>query len=256
MSEFLSTARGVAWRGLHVTYTNPAFVAPSIIFPLFFYVAFAGGLSSVGDVPGFSYPAGYDTFQFAFVLLQAAAFGGVFSGFGIAADFEQGFGRRLLLASPRRRGIIAGYVLAAIARWCFPTTIVSVAATIAGMDVDGSVAQLVALVSLALLVNMTATMWGVGMALRFQTLQAGPAMQIPVFLILFMAPVYVPLDLIRGWVHDAASYNPLTALVESGRGFISGVPDLVGIAYLAGFGLVALGLVWAVTGLRRAERGV
>ena len=60
------------------------------------------------------------------------------------------------------------------------------------------------------------------MALRFQSLQAGPAMQIPVFLILFMAPVYVPLDLIGGWVHDAASYNPLTALLESGRGFISG----------------------------------
>jgi ABC-2 type transport system permease protein len=81
-------------------------------------------------------------------------------------------------------------------------------------------------------------------------------MQIPVFLILFMAPVYVPLPLISGWVHDAASYNPLTALLESGRGFISGAPDVVGLAYLAGAGLVALGLVWALTGLRRAERGV
>jgi ABC-2 type transport system permease protein len=93
------------------------------------------------------------------------------------------------------------------------------------------------------------------MAMRFQTLQAGPAMQIPVFLILFMAPVYVPLDLIRGWVNGAASYNPATALLEAGRGFISGAPEVVGLAYLAGFGLVALGIVWAVTGLRRAERG-
>jgi ABC-2 type transport system permease protein len=210
----------------------------------------------VANVPGFDFPSGYTAFQFVFVFLQSAAFGGVFTGFAAAADFESGFGRRLLLASPRRRGIIAGYVLAAIARWCFTATIVSVAAVIAGMHIDGSVAQLVALVSLALLVNMTATMWGVGMALRFQTLQAGPAMQIPVFLILFMAPVYVPLDLIRGWVHDAASYNPLTALMESGRGFISGVPDVVGLAYLAGAGLVVLGLVWALTGLRRAERGV
>jgi ABC-2 type transport system permease protein len=133
---------------------------------------------------------------------------------------------------------------------------VSVAAAIAGMHVDGGIAQLAALVSLALLVNLTATLWGVGMALRFQSLQAGPAMQIPVFLILFMAPVYVPLPLISGWVHDAASYNPLTALLESGRGFISGAPDVVGLAYLAGAGLVALGLVWALTGLRRAERGV
>ena len=35
-----------------------------------------------------------------------------------------------------------------------------------------------------------------------------------------------------------------------------GVPDVVGIAYLAGVGLVGLGLFWALTGLRRAERGV
>ena len=66
-----------------------------------------------------------------------------------------------------------------MARWFCTATIVSVAALLAGMQVDGGVAQLVGLVSLGLLVNMTATLWGVGMALRFQSLQAGPAMQIP-----------------------------------------------------------------------------
>jgi ABC-type polysaccharide/polyol phosphate export permease len=116
--------------------------------------------------------------------------------------------------------------------------------------------QLLGLVSLALLFNATATLWGTGMALRFQTLQAGPAMQIPVFLILFTAPVYVPLHLIKGWVNHAASYNPLTAIIEAGRGFLSAQPQTVGLAYLAGLALVALGLVWALTGLRRAERGV
>jgi ABC-2 type transport system permease protein len=70
-----------------------------------------------------------------------------------------------------------------------------------------------------------------------------------------MAPVYVPLHLITGWVNTAASYNPVTALVEAGRGFISGQPDVVGLAYLSGLALVALGAAWALTGLRRAERG-
>jgi ABC-2 type transport system permease protein len=254
--DFTSVAGAVLRRNLIHAFTNPALLIPSAVFPLLFFVAFAGGLSNVANVPGFDFPSGYTAFQFVFVFLQSAAFGGVFTGFAAAGDFESGFGRRLLLASPRRRGIIAGYALAAMARWFFTATIVSVAAAIAGMHVDGAIAQLVALVSLALLVNLTATLWGVGMALRFQSLQAGPAMQIPVFLILFMAPVHVPLDLISGWVHDAASYNPLTALLESGRGFISGAPDVVGLAYLAGIGLVALGLFWALTGLRRAERGV
>jgi ABC-2 type transport system permease protein len=80
-------------------------------------------------------------------------------------------------------------------------------------------------------------------------------MQIPIFLLLFMAPVYVPLHLIKGWVNTAASYNPVTALVEAGRGFISARPDVVGLAYLCGAGLVAAALVWGLTGLVRAERG-
>ena len=48
-----------------------------------------------------------------FVLLQSAAFAGVFTGFGIARDFETGFARRLLLAASHRSGIVLGYAIAA-----------------------------------------------------------------------------------------------------------------------------------------------
>ena len=72
---------------------------PALVFPLFFFVSFAGGLSAIGNVPGFDFPTGYTAFQFVFVLLQSAAFGGVFTGFGIARDFETGFARRYLLAA-------------------------------------------------------------------------------------------------------------------------------------------------------------
>ena len=43
----LAVARAVAWRTLHNVFTNPSLLIPSIVFPLFFFVAFAGGLSSV-----------------------------------------------------------------------------------------------------------------------------------------------------------------------------------------------------------------
>ena len=67
-------------------------------------------------MPGFDFPSGYTAFQFVFVLLQASAFGGVFTGFGIASDFENGFARRMMLAAPNRLGILAGYALAAMVR--------------------------------------------------------------------------------------------------------------------------------------------
>ena len=79
---------GVAWRTLKNVITTPSLLLPSLMFPLFFFVAFAGGLSQVQNTPGFDYPNGYTAFQFVFVLLQSAAFGGVFTGFGVARDFE------------------------------------------------------------------------------------------------------------------------------------------------------------------------
>ena len=81
---------------------------PSIIFPLFFFAAFAGGLSKVAQVPNFDYKPGYTAFQFTFVFLQSAAFGGVFTGFAVARDFDSGFARRLLLAAPRAAASSSG----------------------------------------------------------------------------------------------------------------------------------------------------
>ena len=112
--HFWSVALAVAWRVLHNVFTTPSLLLPGLIFPLFFFTAFAGGLSRVDNIPGFDFPLGYTAFQFVFVLLQSAAFGGVFTGFGVARDFEYGFARRLLLAAPKRSGIIAGYALAAL----------------------------------------------------------------------------------------------------------------------------------------------
>ena len=249
----VAVARGVAWRTLHNVFTNPSLLVPSLVFPLFFFVAFAGGLSRVANVPGFDFPLGYTAFQFVFVLLQSAAFGGVFTGFGIARDFESGFARRLLLAAPNRTGIILGYASAALVRWLVTAAVVTVVALIAGMEIGGDGVDLVGLYTLALLLNVAAVLWASGVAMRLRTMQAGPVMQMPVFLILFFAPVYVPLSLLQGWIHGVATVNPITRVLEAGRGFLAGTPTEVGIAFAVGIGLSGLLALWAVRGLRKAE---
>ena len=253
MTRFWQVARAVAWRSIHKTATTPMLLVPSIVFPLFFFVAFAGGLSNVGNVPGFDFPSGYTAFQFVFVLLQASAFGGVFTGFGIAADFESGFSRRLLLAAPNRLGIIAGYAISAATRATFVGALIFVVGLATGMEVDGSGVDLFALVVLAYLVSFAATLFACGVAMRLRTMQAGPLMQMPVFVVLFLAPVYVPLELLSGWVHAVATVNPFTPLIETGRDFISGAPASAGPAFGIGAVLVVLFGWWAVRGLRSAE---
>jgi len=249
----LAVARGVAWRTLHNVFTNPSLLIPSLVFPLFFFVAFAGGLSQVDNVPGFDFPLGYTAFQFVFVLLQSAAFGGVFTGFGIARDFETGFARRLLLAAPNRTGIVLGYAGAALARWLVTAAVLTIVALLVGMNVGGDGIDLLGLYTLALLVNIAAVLWASGVAMRLRTMQAGPVMQMPVFLVLFFAPVYVPLSLLQGWIHGLATVNPLTRVLEAGRGFLAGSPTEVGVAFAVGFGLATLFSLWALRGLRNAE---
>ena len=251
---FWSVALAVGWRNAHNFFTNPAMVLPALMFPLFFFTAFAGGLSRVDSVPGFDYGAGYTTFVYGFVLLQAAAFGGVFTGFSIARDFESGFSRRLMLAAPRRGGIVAGYWIAALLRAVFTIATITVVALVAGLSIDGSLVDLVGLYTLAVLVNAAAMLFGSGVAMRLRTMQAGPAIQVPAFLLLFMAPVWVPYDLLTGWVQAAASVNPLTLVLEAGRGFLTGDPTEVLPAFAVALLLAAVSMLWARGGLRSAER--
>ena len=252
-ASFGSVARAVAWRALHNLLHNPALFLPSVIFPLFFFTAFAGGLSRVESIPGFDFPAGYTAFQFVFVLLQSAAFGGVFTGLAVARDYESNFARRLMLAAPDRRALIAGYAIAALGRAVLTWTVVTAVALAAGMQVGGGPVDLFGLYGLAVATNLAAALFAIGVAMRLRTLQAGPAMQTPTFLVLFMAPVYVPLDLLTGWIHSVAKFNPATALLEAGRGFIAGEPTEVALAFACAAALALLFAAWALRGLRSAE---
>jgi ABC-2 type transport system permease protein len=254
MTRFLSVTRAVAWRSIHNTVVNPAILLPSIIFPLFFLVAFAGGLSRIGDVPNFDYKPGYTAFQFVFVFLQSAAFGGVFTGFAVARDFDAGFARRLLLSAPRRSGIVAGYTIGALLRWFLTGTVVTIAALLAGMKVSGDGIDLVGLIGLGIAINFVAALWACGVAMFLRTEQAGALIQMPVFILLFLAPVYVPLSLLTGWIHTVAGLNPVTPALEAGRGLLAGSPIKVALAFL----LLAIGAalmsLFARRGLASAER--
>ena len=252
LDRYRGTALAIAWRQLHSLVRNPALFLPPLLMPIFFFTAFAGGLSAIAEAPSFGYPD-YDNFQFVFVLLQSAAFGGVFTGFAIAADFESGFGRRLMLASRDRTALIAGYTIVALARALFTFAILFAIALAVGMPVAADPAELAGLIGLAFIFGAAGLMLAAGIALRFRSLQAGPLMQVPVFIALMTAPVYVPIELLSGWVAAVASVNPVTPLLEAGRGLIISEPEKVALAFAVAIGLAATLLLFAVRGLRRAE---
>ena len=83
---------------------------------------------------------------------------------------------------------------------------------------------------------------------------AGAQIQLPVFVLLFVALVYVPLSLLTGWIHAVANLDPGTFVIEAGRGlrrrsFVKVVGSLVTLA--AGALVMA---AFARRGLSSAER--
>ena len=252
MGGFFQVAWAVAGRQTYKYFTNPAFLAPAL-FPLFFFVAFAGGLTRIGDVPGFDYAAGYIAFQYVWALMQAVSMGGAFTGFSIAGDFENGFARRLMLAASNRYGIILGYTMASLVRATMTGTLVTGIALLTGMPITGGY-DVFGLIVLAVMANIAATLFGAGVAMILRTQQAGPIIRTPIFLVLFLAPVFVPLSLLTGWIEVAARLNPFTHILEAARGYLAGDPVSVTSAFVISSALIIVLALWAVYGLRRAER--
>jgi len=106
---------------------------------------------------------------------------------------------------------------------------------------------------LALLINLCGVLWAAGIAMRLRTIQAGPLMQMPVFLMLFFAPVYVPLDLLNGWIEAVATVNPFTYVLEAVRSMLAGEEAHVALAFGLALGMVVVFAAWSLRGLRKAE---
>lgn len=232
----------------------PAKLVPPILLPLFMFAAFGGALGAVGNTPGFAY-YNYTAFVFVFVVYMASMFAAVFTTFDIAADFQAGFGARMMLAVPRRMAIVVGYLIVALARGLLGIGVVFAVAVVTGMPVQGGAADIALLVVLALLLNVATTLYGAGIALRFQSTSCGVLILIPSFMVFFVAPIFIPRPQLTGWLRTAADVNPLTPVLEAGRGFLAGDPVKVGLGFAAAAGLIAVFGLWAATGLRRAERG-
>jgi ABC-2 type transport system permease protein len=249
-----SVARGVAGQCGNKLKQLPVKTIPALLLPLFMFAAFGGALGALGDTPGFGY-YNYTAFVFVFVLYMASMFSAVFTTLDLATDFENGFGARMMLAAPRRLSIVAGYLIISLARGLFAMALIFLIAVATGMPVRGGAADIAALVGLGLLLNAVALLYGSGVALRFQTTACGVLILIPTFMLFFVSPAFVPRHSLSGWLRIAADVNPLTPVLESGRGFLANDPIKVVIALVALGGLLLLFLIWTYTGMRKAERG-
>jgi ABC-2 type transport system permease protein len=249
----LSVALAVAQRSTRKLRKSPVVAVVPTMIPLFFFASFTGALSSFGDAPSFGY-YDYTAFVFVFVLYQGAIYIAIFTTFELASDYQTGVASRMMTAAPRRMAIVGGYVMSALGRGVVVVAVLWTVALIAGMPVRGNAIEIAGVVALALLLNVATTLYGAGVVLRLRSTAAGALILIPIFMLMFLTPVFTVRAQLGGWLETVASINPLTALLEAGRGFLAGDPVSVALSFVAAFGLVIASCVWAMLGMRKAAQ--
>jgi len=193
------------------------------------------------------------TFILPIGFLQGAGFTGAATGVNLARDIELGWFDRMLVSPAPRGVLLAGTVLSASLRALMPITLLCIVGFAFGVHFPG-IGGLAIAVAMAVCFAAIAASYAVSVALRFKIQAAAPLMQAAVFMAVLFTSSYAPQQLLTGWLHDVAKYNPVTQIIETIRqGFVGEVtwantwPGLLALA-----GLLTLVVTLALRGLNRA----
>lgn len=250
-----AVAGALARRSLLRIVRIPAAVVPTVAMPVFLLISFSGAFTSVTSIPGFPTDS-ILSWVAPYAIVQGASFAGVGASQSVAADLENGFYDRLLMAPGSRLGLLLGPLLAAVLRVALPFTVVMAVAFAGGVELTEGVAGLAMMLLAAEGIAVIATLWGLGIVYKFRTQRAGGLVQVGVFVAQFLSVGQVPLDVMEGWLEHVARWNPMTYLLIMARqGFVDEITwgdTWPGLAVIAA-GVAVFGL-WAARGLRGLTR--
>lgn len=247
----LETIRALVRRAANELLRVPGAAIPGVLAPTIFFLGLTSVFGSLNALPGFTSET-YQSFLIPISLMQGAGFTGAATGVNLARDIEQGWFDRLIVSPAPRAVLLAGLVISASLRSLIPATVLLIVGFSLGVSWPGLGGLAIALV-IVLGMGTLAACWGMVLALRFKSQSAAPLMQMGMLLLVLTTTAYAPLELLTGWLHTAARFNPVTQVVETARqGFVGGIswgdtwPGLLALA-----GLLALLSALALRGMRR-----
>ncbi|MCA9918647.1 MAG: ABC transporter permease [Anaerolineales bacterium] len=207
----------VTWRSLTTIFRTPVALFPPLAISIFFLVIYestlGGAAAFIPNLSGNSY-LGF--------ILPLSIVSSSLSGAGIAAqnmvrDIESGYFDKLLLTPISRAALLLGPILAGALILGIQASIVIGVALIMGLESATGFAGLLLVVGLAILLGTGFAGFTVSAALGSASAAATQGASFIFFPLTFLTASFVPLDLLDGWLKTAATYNPITYVLEAMR---------------------------------------
>jgi ABC-2 type transport system permease protein len=207
-------------RSLTTLLRTPEALLPPVAISIFFLVIYQ---STLGKAAGFIPGIGGSYLGF---ILPLSIVSGSLSGSGIAAqnlvrDIERGYFDKLLLTPVRRAALLLAPILAGAIILGVQAAIVVAVGLLLGLQPATGILGLLAVVGLGVLLGIGFAGFTVSAALGSGSAAATQGASFLFFPLTFLAPTFVPLALLSGWLKVAATINPITYVLEAMRSLLN-----------------------------------
>jgi ABC-2 type transport system permease protein len=243
----------VAGRAIRAIIREPEQWAPGLFVPVFFFAVTVGALEGVSQFAGVE---DFKAFQIPVALIFAVT--GISRAPALVTDINDGYFDRLLVSPVNRWSLLVGLMLADVVFAMALSLPVVVMALILGVEWVTGIVGILAFMGMAGLWTLVFAGFPYAIALRTANSAAVNSSFVLFFPFAFLTTSFLPVEALSGWLATAATYNPITYLLDALRAIILegwvASKILGGLAAIAGVGAVSLTLAFlALRG--RVSRG-
>ena len=225
-------------RALREALRTPEALAPTLFIPMFFLVVNfgqAGKIFPSGSTP-FLHGQTYAAFQLPISLLLAASFGT--AALYLVEEIEGGYFDKLRAAPVSRSALVLGRLVAEAVKVVFITAVLVVLALPFGVTISSGPVGFVLLLVLTSLWAVVFAGFMQVIALKTRSAAATNSGGLVFFPLLVLTPNFVPRDLLTRPMEIAATFNPVTYVMEALRSLV--LQDIEWDILARGFGVVAV----------------
>lgn len=224
-----------------------AIVLPTILMVMFTFV-FGGAIQRDGGYVNYIVPG---------IILLCAGFGAASTAVDVATDMTTGVIDRFRTMPIRASAVITGHVVASLLRNLVATAIVIGMGVLLGFRPDATVLEWLGVLGLVALYILAITYLFAAIGLASGSAEAANGYGFILLFLPYISSAFVPLDTLPEWLRWVAENQPLTPIIETLRGLLTGTELGTDPWWAVGWCLVILAgaVTWAVVQFgRRAGR--
>lgn len=237
-------------RNMKHTVRNPTAVFNAVLFPILMMLMFVyvfGGAFAIG--------VDYINYVTPGMIVVAISYGLSATSLAVNSDMTKGIINRFKVMDISPGAVLTGHVAVTVLRSSVAIAAVLGVAFLAGFRPAAGLLDWLGAIVLIVLLCVGTGWLTVALGLSAKAPESAGLATVPLIMLPFLSSAFVPADTMGPGVRQFAEHQPLTPIIETLRGLLTGAPStgeaMLAVAWCVGFSLVGYG--WARTTFRRRE---